>query len=78
MTVRVYTKTGCVQCDATFRALDKAVINYSRVDISTDHSAFDYVRSLGYSSAPVVVAAGQHWNGFRPDRINRLSKQELP
>ena len=28
--------------------------------------------TLGHLSAPVVVAGGDHWAGFRPDRIAAL------
>ena len=73
MTITVYTKPACVQCNATYRALDKAGIEYSVVDISQDADARDYVMALGYLQAPVVVAEGEHWSGFRPDRIKSLT-----
>ncbi|MBJ8338213.1 MULTISPECIES: glutaredoxin-like protein NrdH [Antrihabitans] len=72
MTITVYTKPACVQCTATYRALDKAGIEYSVVDISQDAEARDYVMALGYLQAPVVVAEDSHWSGFRPDRIKAL------
>jgi glutaredoxin-like protein NrdH len=72
-TVTVYTKPACVQCNATYKALDKRDIEYSRVDISADHQARDYVISLGYCRLPVVVAGDDHWSGFRPDRIRELN-----
>ena len=68
-TLTVYTKPNCVQCTATFKALDKAGITYVKVDISVDAEARDYVMALGYLQAPVVVAGDEHWSGFRPDRI---------
>ena len=67
--ITVYTKPNCVQCTATFKALDKAGITYEKVDISVDVEARDYVMALGYLQAPVVVAGDEHWSGFRPDRI---------
>lgn len=74
MTITVYTKPACVQCNATYRALDKAGIAYDVVDISQDPQARDYVMSLGYLQAPVVVVdKGEHWAGFRPDRIKTLA-----
>ena len=73
MTVTVYTKPACVQCTATYRALDKAGIEYAVIDISTDPDARDYVMALGYLQAPVVVAGDSHWSGFRPDRIKELA-----
>src|SRR3954452_11943934 len=73
MTVTVYTKPACVQCNATYKALDKQGIAYEKVDISLDSEARDYVMALGYLQAPVVVAGNDHWSGFRPDRIKALS-----
>ncbi len=70
--VTVYTKPACVQCNATYKALDKLGVAYESVDISLDQEARDYVMALGYLQAPVVVAGGDHWSGFRPDRIKSL------
>ena len=73
MTVTVYTKPARVQCNATYKALDKAGIAYEKVDISIDDEAREYVLALGYLQAPVVVTDSEHWSGFRPDRIKALS-----
>ncbi|PTR31785.1 ribonucleoside-diphosphate reductase class Ib glutaredoxin subunit [Rhodococcus sp. OK519] len=73
MSITVYTKPACVQCNATYRALDKAGLEYDIVDISEDPEARDYVMALGYLQAPVVVAGDDHWSGFRPDRIKTLT-----
>lgn len=73
MNITVYTKPACVQCTATYRALDKAGIEYDIVDISENPEARDYVMALGYLQAPVVVAGDDHWAGFRPDRIKALT-----
>ncbi|QKT12421.1 redoxin NrdH [Rhodococcus sp. W8901] len=73
MSITVYTKPACVQCNATYRALDKAGLEYDIVDISESPEARDYVMALGYLQAPVVVAGDDHWSGFRPDRIKTLT-----
>jgi glutaredoxin-like protein NrdH len=74
MTITVYTKPGCVQCNATFKALDKHAIDYAVIDVSVDDEARDYVTALGYLQVPVVVVAGeQAWAGFKPDRIAELA-----
>lgn len=73
MSITLYTKPACVQCNATKKALDRAGLEYSTVDISLDDEARDYVMALGYVQAPVVEANGEHWSGFRPDRIKALS-----
>ena len=71
--ITVYTKPACVQCNATYKALDKHGIAYDIVDISLDTEARDYVMALGYLQAPVVITDEDHWSGFRPDRIKALS-----
>lgn len=73
MSITLYTKPACVQCKATQKALDRAGLNYETVDISLDDEARDYVLALGYLQAPVVEANGEHWSGFRPERINSLT-----
>jgi len=71
--VVVMGKKSCVQCDATYRALDKQGIEYQVIDISVDDEAREYVMALGHLQAPVVVAGSDHWSGFRPDRIKALA-----
>ncbi|PHP53247.1 glutaredoxin-like protein NrdH [Actinomyces ruminis] len=73
MAITVYSKPNCVQCSATYRALDKAGLSYETVDITLDAEALEQVRSLGYAQAPVVMAGGDHWSGFRPDKIKALA-----
>lgn len=75
--ITVYTKPACVQCNATHKALDKQGIEYNLVDITEVPEARDYVMSLGYLQAPVVVAGEEHWSGFRPDRIKALANQAM-
>lgn len=73
----IYTKPACVQCNATYRAFDKAGLNYRSVDISVDSKALEYIRGLGYMQAPVVVTnTGESWSGFRPDKIQELSDEQ--
>lgn len=74
MTVTVYTKPACVQCNATYKALDKKGIAYQSVDISLDAEALERLKALGYMQAPVVVTDHDHWSGFRPDKIEELAQ----
>lgn len=73
MPITVYTKPACVQCNATFRALDRAGLPYQVVDVSTDAEALDHIKALGYMQAPVVLTDNEHWSGFRPDKISGLT-----
>ena len=78
MTVTVYTKPQCVQCTATYKALDMAGIAYTVVDLSADTEAAEYVRTLGYQQAPVVITPDASWTGYRPDLIRELAKKTAP
>ncbi|WVT76062.1 glutaredoxin-like protein NrdH (plasmid) [Sinorhizobium chiapasense] len=73
MNVTVYSKPACVQCTATYRALDRQGVSYEVIDISVDQDALETVKGLGYMQLPVVVAGPEHWAGFRPDKISTLS-----
>lgn len=76
--VVVYSKPSCVQCNATYRALDASGLPYKIVDLTQDENAYHYVTSMGYQAAPVVVVpfeyetAEPHWSGFRPDLIAQV------
>lgn len=74
MSITVYTKPSCVQCNATKRALAKMGLDYSEVDLTVDEEALATVKALGYQQAPVVFADGDHWSGFRPDKIKALAQ----
>lgn len=73
MSITVYTKPSCVQCNATKRALTKNGLDYVEVDLMEDEEALATVKALGYQQAPVVFADGDHWAGFRPDKIKALA-----
>lgn len=70
--VTVYSKPSCVQCTATYRALDSKGIAYVVVDLTETPDALETVKGLGYLQAPVVVTGESHWSGFRPDLIQGL------
>ena len=75
MAITLYTKPACVQCNATQKALDRAGLDYTMVAVSVDDEAREYVLALGYLQAPVVEVDGEHWSGFRPERIRGLAAQ---
>ncbi|MGO2336630.1 glutaredoxin-like protein NrdH [Providencia sp.] len=68
----IYSKPNCVQCNATYQALDRKSIPYQIIDLTLDIQAFELVKRLGYQQVPVVIVGDQHWSGFRPDMINGL------
>ncbi len=73
MAITVYSQKSCVQCTATYRALDDKGIDYEIADVSQDPAALEMVKELGYLQAPVVITDEDHWSGFRPDKIDELA-----
>ncbi len=78
-TVTLYTKPSCVQCNATYRKLDKHSIAFEKVDVSVDETALAYIKDdLGLAQAPVLVvtdpegAVVEFWSGFNPTKIEAL------
>lgn len=73
--VTVYSRPACVQCNATYMALDKAGIEYEVIDLATDSESLEMVtQELVHVQAPVVIveyadSTAEHWAGFRPDKI---------
>lgn len=67
--VTIYSKPNCVQCNATYQALERKNIPYCVIDLTQDNTALDFVRQLGYQQVPVVVIGQKHWSGFRPDML---------
>lgn len=76
--VVVYSTPGCVQCNMTKKWLEDKQFRYREVDLSTDESAMEKVKAMGYAAAPVVIIpfdypnGGSHWYGFRPDLLKEL------
>lgn len=79
MSLTVYSKPACVQCNATYRRLDANGIEHEIIDVSQDAEALDMVKGLGHLGAPVVVlrdddgAIVDHWGGYNPDKIDLLA-----
>jgi glutaredoxin-like protein NrdH len=74
--VTVYTTPSCQQCEMTKRVLTKHGVEHDVVDLSQDEDALNYVRELGHSSAPIVVAGDDHWSGFRLTKLNELAQSK--
>ena len=65
--------SGCVQCDATKRKFKKHNIHFTEVDVTTDETALNFIKGLGYSTAPVVyvsaIEGDVHWTQFDVNKI---------
>lgn len=70
--VTVYSKPNCVQCEQTKKFLDRKGVDYTVVDLTEDAEALSKVKSLGFSSAPIVETEHDTWAGFNPMKLNSI------
>ncbi|KAA8819636.1 NrdH-redoxin [Bifidobacterium rousetti] len=76
MTVTVFTKPRCPQCDATKRQLTKLGVPFDTVDLSENPSTLEQLQAAGFRQAPVVITPDNSWTGYRPDLIRELAKAQ--
>lgn len=73
-TLIVLSRPGCVQCTATYRALDKKNIEYTIDDaLSEANKVITAAHKIMSAPAVLVMQDGEildTWGGFRPDRID--------
>jgi len=53
--------------------LQRKEVAFQEIDISKDPEAYEMIKSLGYTAAPIVMAGDDHWSGFRPDKLQNLA-----
>lgn len=72
--VTVFSKPACVQCTATYKALNRKGIEYNTVDVTQDTEAYERLMGMGVKAMPFVeVEGGDSWSGFKPEKINALA-----
>lgn len=73
MQVTIYTKPGCVQCDATIRMFNAIMVEPEVVNLEERPELAASLKSDGWKQLPVVEIDGEpKWTGFRPDLIKQL------
>lgn len=73
MSITVYSKPVCPQCDATKKYLTKMDVEYTEIDISQDEAARQEVLDMGYQQTPVVKSGDVHFSGFRIDKLREIA-----
>lgn len=77
MTIVVYTKPNCIQCEWTKRRLAADGIAFQAIDVTEDSDAMAKAERLSATlgrQMPIVVAGDQAWSGFRDDLIRKLKE----
>lgn len=74
MTITLWEKPNCVQCQQTKREFDKRGIVYRVKRLDRSPKAVDRFISLGLIAAPIVETDDRRWSGFRLNRIISLEQ----
>lgn len=75
MTVTVFTKPRCPQCEATKRQFTKLGVPFETVDLTENPSTMEQLLEAGFRQAPVVITPDNSWTGYRPDLIREIAAQ---
>lgn len=72
----------CVKCRAVEISLRRKGVEATKVLVNEDAEAMAFIKSLGYTEAPVIVIRedGQivdHWSGFHEGKLELL-KEKIP
>lgn len=70
--VKIYSQPNCNPCRMTKKALNRAGVSYTDIDVTTDEQALDHIKTLGYQQVPVIEADGLHWSGYDPEKLASL------
>lgn len=73
--VTVYSKSHCVQCNATKRQLAKLGVEYTEINLEQDAEALEKFKAAGFMQAPIVVAGEETWSGYRPDLLKKVAAE---
>ena len=80
MTITLYSKPNCVQCEYTAKQLDAKGLSYNKIDVTIDAAAREVVEATGNRTLPYVTVVhddgrpAQDWHGFHLEKIRGLSK----
>ena len=78
MTVTVFTKYRCPQCEATKRQRTKQGIDFEVVDLAENPSTLEQLQQAGFRQAPIVITPDASWSVYRPVLIKQLTKTSVP
>lgn len=72
MTITLWEKPNCAQCEMTKKQFDKRGIIYQTKRLDRSPKAVDRFLELDLKAAPIVETDDRRWSGFRLNRIESL------
>ncbi|MCD3375711.1 glutaredoxin-like protein NrdH [Streptococcus equi] len=70
--ITVYSKHNCMQCKMTKKFLEQHGAAFQEINIDEHPEKVDYVKSLGFTAAPVIEADQVVFSGFQPAKLKDI------
>lgn len=70
--VTVFSKNDCVQCKMAKKFLEQHNIEFKEINLDEQPEYIEYVKGLGFSSAPVIETDIESFSGFQPSKLKAL------
>ena len=67
--ITLFSKNNCMQCKMTKKFLEKEGADFEEINIDEQPEKIDYVKSLGFTAAPVIEAGDIVFSGFQPAKL---------
>lgn len=70
--ITVYSKHNCMQCKMTKKFLEQHGAAFQEINIDELPEKVDYVKSLGFTAAPVIETDQVVFSGFQPAKLKDI------
>lgn len=70
--ITIYSKNNCMQCKMTKKFLEQNGAEFQEINMDDHPEKIDYVKSLGFTSAPVIESDKLVFSGFQPAKLKEI------
>lgn len=70
--ITLYSKNNCMQCKMTKKFLEQNGATFQEINIDEYPEKIDYVKSLGFTAAPVIESDQMVFSGFQPTKLKEI------
>ncbi|MDO4634907.1 MAG: glutaredoxin-like protein NrdH [Streptococcus sp.] len=70
--ITVFSKNNCMQCRMTKKFLEENKVDFIEINLDEQPEKIDYVKSLGFTSAPIIEAGDVVFSGFQPKKLKEI------
>ena len=71
--ITLFSKNNCMQCKMTKKFLEKENADFEEINIDEHPEKIDYVKSLGFTAAPVISS----FQDFNLQNLKKFSNSQV-